>query len=138
VALKISTSRRPSATQLKRLYAHAWWTKDRSLAKIRRLLQHSDLVATAWDGSDLVGFARVSTDFSFRAVIWDVIVDSQQHRRGIGSRLVKAVTAHTKLKSVESFWLYTTDKQPFYKKLGFKFFPKNLMVYRKPIKAAGR
>ena len=93
-------------------------------------MKHSDLVVTAWDGSKLVGFARVSTDFCFRAVIWDVIVHVDQHRRGIGSRLIKAVTTSPDLSQVEGFWLFTTDKQPFYKKLGFKFFPKNLMVYR--------
>lgn len=130
MTLKISTSRKVKPLQLKRLYAHAWWTKDRSLAQVRRLLKNSDLIATAWDGQDLIGFARVSTDFCFRAVIWDVIVHPQQHRRGIGSRLIKAIISDHKLAQLESFWLFTTDKQPFYKKLGFKFFPKNLMVYR--------
>jgi N-acetylglutamate synthase-like GNAT family acetyltransferase len=130
VALKVSTSRKPSAVQLKGFYAHAWWTKGRSLAQVRSLLKHSDLIVTAWEGRELVGFARVGTDFCFRAVIWDVIVHPGQHRRGIGSRLIKAITSHPKLAGVESFWLFTSDKQPFYKKLGFEFFPKNLMVYR--------
>jgi len=36
-----------------------------------------------------------------------------------------------RLKSVTGFWLYTTDKQAFYKKLGFSFSPRNLMILRR-------
>jgi predicted N-acetyltransferase YhbS len=52
------------------------------------------------------------------------------HGKGIGSRLVRMALKHPRLKGVDGFWLYTTDKQAFYAKLGFRLAPKNLMILR--------
>jgi ribosomal protein S18 acetylase RimI-like enzyme len=112
------------------LYRHAWWTRSRSGPQVRRMLRHTDLCVCAWSGRQLAGFARVSTDFTFRAVIWDVIVREGFQGKGLGRALVTRVTRHPRLRQVEGFWLYTTDKQAFYRKLGFKPYPKNLMVLR--------
>lgn len=130
MSLRLSWAR-PKPAALKGLYAHAWWTKKRRAPDIARMLKHSNLTLCAWQGAELVGFARVTTDFAYRAVLWDVIVHPAHHREGIGSRMVRAVLKSPKLKSVEGIWLFTTDKQPFYKKLGFKPYPQNLMVHRR-------
>lgn len=95
------------------------------------MLRHTPLFFTAWEAGTLVGMARATTDFAFRAVLWDVIVDPAFARRGIGSQLVTRFLKHPRLKTVESFWLSTTDKQRFYAKFGFKLRPKNIMVYKK-------
>jgi ribosomal protein S18 acetylase RimI-like enzyme len=131
----ISTRRKPSAQALKRLYAKAWWTAERDPAGIRAVLKNSDLIATAWIRGELVAFARVSTDFAYRAVLWDVIVDTEHQRRGLGTRLVRAILEDARLAKVESFWLFTTDKQAFYKSFGFKTHPKNVMVWRRHVPA---
>ncbi len=129
--LTFSSARKPSVPQVHALYQHAAWAKNRTRAGIAKALRHSDLVLSAWDGRALVGFCRVSTDFSFRAVLWDVIVHRDYFRKGIGSKLVRMVVRHPRLKGIDGFWLFTTDKQIFYKKLGFTLYPDNLMVYRK-------
>jgi predicted N-acetyltransferase YhbS len=128
--LKIST-RKPSPVQLKALYRQAPWAKSRPLSAIRTALKHSDLVFSAWRGAALVGFCRLSTDFAFRAVLWDVIVDEAEHGQGIGTALVKAAVTHPRLKKIQGIWLFTTDKQAFYSKLGFKAYPKNLMLLKR-------
>jgi len=92
------------------------------------MLKATPLLATAWDKGTLVGFARCGTDFEYRAVIWDVIVDPAYTRRGLGRRLVGSLLGHPRLRRVESFWLSTTDKQAFYAKLGFSLNSKNIMV----------
>ena len=74
MSLRFSAAGRPGARALLDLYQHAWWTRERTLAQVSRLLKHSHLCVCAWNGRQLAGFARVSTDFTFRAVIWDVIV----------------------------------------------------------------
>ena len=128
--IKVSSSRKPTVEQLLGLYQHAWWTKMRTASGVRKMLKHTGLVLTAWEGRQLVGFARVITDFTYRAIIADVIVHPGQHGLGIGKTLVQAALKHPKLQGVGGFWLYTTDKQAFYKKLGFQLSPDNLMIYR--------
>ncbi len=129
----MSLRRRPSPAQLEALYAQAWWTADRDRAGVRAVLKHSDLIATAWQGRTLAGFARVSTDFAYRAVLWDVIVRSDLRRSGLGTRIVRAVLDDPRLAGVESFWLFTTDKQAFYRRFGFRAYPRNVMVWRRRV-----
>lgn len=126
-----SARKKPSVAQLQDLYQHAWWTKKRKNADVAKLLRHPQVLLTAWEGKKLVGFARVLTDFVYRAVIADVIVRPGYYGRGIGSKVVKLAVKDNRLKTVAGFWLYTTDKQAFYKKMGFKFSPKHLMLLRK-------
>jgi ribosomal protein S18 acetylase RimI-like enzyme len=127
VALRYSTSRAPAPEQVARLFSGVAWARSRRLPAIRKALRHSDLLASAWAGPALVGFARVSTDFTFRAVLWDVIVDPAQAGRGVGTGLVRSLLKHPKLRTVDQFWLYTSDKQGFYERLGFKAYPGNTM-----------
>lgn len=126
-----SSRKMPGASQVRALYRNARWARGRSLAKIEKMLQHSDLVFTCWDGKKLVGFARVQTDFTFRAVLFDVIVEPAHHRQGLGTRLVNQVLSHPRLAQVDQFWLYTTDKQDFYKRFGFQKYPDNVLILKK-------
>jgi ribosomal protein S18 acetylase RimI-like enzyme len=131
MGLKYSTSRRPSPESVKRLYLFAHWASKRKLADIRRMIAHTPMFFTAWEGTKLIGMARCSSDFTFRAVLWDVIIDPEYTRQGVGSKLVRSALRHPSLTRVESFWLSTTDKQNFYKRFGFKLNSKNIMVLRK-------
>jgi GNAT superfamily N-acetyltransferase len=102
------------------LYHQTWWAHGRSLEDVRRALEHSHPVVTAWRGADLVGFARVISDLTFRAPVWDVIVRSDEQGRGVGTALVEFVLHHPDLQSVSQFLLLTADKHGFYERLGFK------------------
>jgi predicted N-acetyltransferase YhbS len=128
--IRYSSTRKPTTAQLLDLYQLAWWTKSRRSADVAKLLRHPQVLLTAWEGGQLVGFARVITDFTYRAIIADVIVRPGAVRQGIGSALVQRALKDKRLKTVTGFWLYTTDKQAFYKKLGFEFSPKHLMILR--------
>jgi ribosomal protein S18 acetylase RimI-like enzyme len=114
--------------QLLRLYHQAPWAKHRTADQAQQMLGHTDLAITAWDGDRLIGFARVLTDYVFRASIWDVIVDKHYHSRGIGTDLVKHILHHPVLKQVELFWLCT--RMPgFYERLGFSSKEQTGMVW---------
>jgi ribosomal protein S18 acetylase RimI-like enzyme len=123
--------KRPSAAAVKILYASAPWAADREPAKISAAVKNSPLLATAWEGKRLVGMARCSTDFVFRCVLWDVIVDPEYRQRGLGKKLVRLITAHPRLKAVDQFWLYTSANETFYASLGFKRQSRGVMVSRK-------
>lgn len=57
---------------------------------IARMLDHADLLLTAWDGERLVGVARSVTDFGYCCYLSDLAVDLHHQHRGIGSRLIEA------------------------------------------------
>ena len=128
--IRYSSIRKPTVLQLQDLYQFAWWTKTRRNADVAKLLRHPQVFITAWDAKQLVGFARVITDFTYRAIIADVIVRPGYEGQGLGSAIVQKAVKDRRLKSVTGFWLYSTDKQAFYKKLGFELSPKNLMILR--------
>ena len=133
----VSLKRKPSAAALKGLYRQAWWTAGRGDAGIAAVLKHSDVMATAWANRNLVGMARASTDFAYRAVLWDVIVHPEWRRRGLGTRLVRAVLDDPRLAGVESFWLFTSNQQAFYRRLGFRAHPRNVLVWRRSVPPGG-
>ena len=67
-----------------------------------------------------VGFARVITDFSEFASLWDVFIDEDHRGKGIGKALMKYVLEHTRLKAIFRWFLMTEDAHGLYERYGFK------------------
>lgn len=61
----------------------------RDLARIARMLDHSNLVFTAWNGGELVGIARSITDFGLCCYLADLAVARDVLRLGIGRELMR-------------------------------------------------
>lgn len=114
--------------QLVALYRQAPWANTRSIADAGEMLTHTDVAITAWDGSRLVGFGRVLTDFVYRASIWDIIVDTTYQGQDIGTQIIQRILEHPDLKRVELFWLCTRSPG-FYEKLGFSSNEQRGMVW---------
>jgi ribosomal protein S18 acetylase RimI-like enzyme len=53
------------------------------------MLEHANLICTAWDGDLLVGVARSVTDFTFCCYLSDLAVDAAYQRQGIGLELIR-------------------------------------------------
>lgn len=51
------------------------------------MVNHSNLIITAWEGETLVGIARSMTDFHFACYLSDLAVHLDYQRRGIGKQL---------------------------------------------------
>jgi GNAT superfamily N-acetyltransferase len=83
--------------QLMQLYRSEWWTSHRTSEQVRELVKWSDLVVGLCDSEDdrLVAFARVLTDRTFRAIIFDVIVATEHRGRGLGHRLIEEVLSRS-------------------------------------------
>jgi predicted N-acetyltransferase YhbS len=60
---------------------------------MRQMLEHANLVVTAWDGRLLVGIARALTDFAYVAYLSDLAVRTSHQRRGIGKALIRRTQA---------------------------------------------
>ena len=113
-------SKRIDLDQLVRHYQYGWWSQNRKKADVKKMLANSNVAISLWDGKKLIGFARVLTDFVYRATVWDVIIHPDYQGQGLGKLIMDKVLKHPKLKKVSYFWLITSDKQKFYKKLGWK------------------
>lgn len=115
--------------QLYDLYSKEWWTKGRKFEDVIRMVKHSSLaVGLCSDKDELIAFARVLTDYTFKAMIFDVIVHSDFRGRNLGRTIVDRIIAHETLAEVRSFELYCPDNLvPFYRKLGFAKGTANLL-----------
>lgn len=107
--------------QLHALYQQEWWTKGRTLMEARNCVAGSQICVGLINAKDeLVGFARVLTDFTFKALIFDVIVREDHRKVGLGATLLSLITSHEKLQEVKHFELYCLpEMQAFYGKHGF-------------------
>jgi predicted N-acetyltransferase YhbS len=60
---------------------------------MRQMLEHANLVVTAWDGPLLVGISRALTDFAYVAYLSDLAVHASYQRQGIGKELIRRTQA---------------------------------------------
>jgi ribosomal protein S18 acetylase RimI-like enzyme len=61
--------------------------------RMQKMLQHANLVVTAWDGSRMVGIARSLSDFAFCTYLSDLAVHVDYQRQGIGKELMRRTQA---------------------------------------------
>lgn len=58
------------------------------LERLGKMIQHANLIITAWHGSRMVGVARSLTDYSYCCYLSDLAVDREFQHAGIGSELL--------------------------------------------------
>ena len=67
-----------------------------------------------------VGFARVVTDYTEFASLWDVYIDEPHRGKGLGKALMSYVLRHPHLQGVFRWFLMTEDAHQLYQKFGFR------------------
>lgn len=65
------------------------------LPRIARMLEHANVVISAWEGGRLVGLARSFTDFAWVTYLADLAVAAEYQRRGIGRELIRRTLERT-------------------------------------------
>ena len=103
------------------LHKQAWWSSGRTIEDTQRCIEGSQVCIGILDDDDnLVAFARVISDFIFKAIIFDVIVDKSHQGKGLGQKLMALIKSHEKLHTVKHFELYCLpDMEKFYEGFGF-------------------
>ena len=101
-----------------RLLSASYWDAERSKPVVAKSLKHSFCFGL-YRGAELVGFARVVTDYTTYAYLCDVIVDESCRGKGLGKWLVERVMASPRLETVKSWFLRTTDAHGLYRQFGF-------------------
>ena len=106
--------------RVRRLFDHhSFWARGRSRGALVRMLLGSCSVVSAWQGGELVGIGRATSDGVFRAVLWDVVVAEEYQGRGVGRRIVQALLSSPPVVASERVYLMTTNSSGFYARLGF-------------------
>lgn len=116
------------------LYQQAWWSRGRRIDDVRAMLRHSDVTVALADAEDgrLVAFARALTDRTYKAVVFDVIVDDARRGQGLGRMLMDEIVHHPRLEGVQHIELYCLPELvPFYERWGFALAPADLRSMRR-------
>ena len=119
--------------QLHQLYQNEWWTDKRTLEETQKVVDNSSIIIGLADTEEnLIAFARVLTDFTFKAIVFDVIVEDSLRHKGLGKKLMNLIVNHEKLQEVKHFELYCLPEMvEFYKAHGFEDNLNELIFMRK-------
>lgn len=89
--------------------------------RMQLMLDHGNVLVTAWDEERLVGVSRALTDFAFCCYLSDLAVDESYQKQGIGKRLIdethRAAGMHTTL-----ILLAAPAAKEYYPKIGMERF----------------
>lgn len=95
-----------------------WNDKTSDLNRLKAMVNNSQIVVTAWDDGEMVGFARCVTDFVFNGQINNVVVDSRYRKRGIGKAMITNILNNSRL--VTYILRGDPENEDFYKNIGFQ------------------
>lgn len=117
------------AQELTALYEDYEWWDDREVEDVRAALAETEVAVGVEDGGDLVASARVLTDYTYYANVFDVIVAAHRRGEGLGETLVEAVVDHPDLQSVVGLSLLCRrGLVPYYESVGFDLFDREMEV----------
>lgn len=106
--------------QLHQLYQNEYWSKGRSLEDTFSCIEGSTIIFALVENNQLMAFARVLTDYVFKALIFDVIVSPSQRAQGLGKQIIESITHDPRLKKVKHIELYCLPELfEFYSQFGF-------------------
>lgn len=98
--------------------------------RIQKMLDHGNLLITAWDDQKLVGISRALTDFSFCCYLSDLAVDSAYQKKGIGKRLIDET--HKMAGELTTLILLAAPAAvDYYPKIGMEQFQQCFIIRRK-------
>ena len=107
--------------KLKNLFdRNAFWAEKRSITNLKVMLSHTDVIVSIWMDRNIIAFGRATTDRSFRATLWDVVVDKEFQAIGLGKLIVESILENALISEVEKVYLMTTNCKSFYESLNFK------------------
>jgi GNAT superfamily N-acetyltransferase len=96
----------------------SYWGQGRPLEVVRRSVENS-MPFGVYRGEELVGFARVVTDYATFAWLADVFVLPEHRGRGLSKWLMEVVLSHPELQGFRRWVLATKDAHELYRKFGF-------------------
>ena len=100
------------------------------IARIQHMIDHADLLVTAWVNNHMIGVARALTDFCYCCYLSDLAVDTQYQGQGIGKKLIERVQRRIGDETA-LILLSAPEAMQFYPKLGFERSERAYIIPRK-------
>ena len=117
------------AEELTALYRDYEWWADRDTETVREALAGTETAVGVESNGDLVAAARVLTDYTYYAIVFDVIVAADRRGEGFGEELMTGVRDHPDLQSVAGLSLLCREGLvPFYESVGFERFDPEMEI----------
>ncbi|MBK8292930.1 MAG: GNAT family N-acetyltransferase [Flammeovirgaceae bacterium] len=98
--------------------------------RIEKMLQHGNIIITAWKGDLLIGVSRALTDFSFCCYLSDLAVDKTFQKQGIGKELIR-LTHEVAGKNATLILLAAPKAVEYYPKIAMEQFKDCFIIRRK-------
>lgn len=99
------------------------------LERIERMFANSNLVISAWHGSQLVGVCRALTDYGYSCYLSDLAVVNAYQHRGIGRELIDLVLSAIG-DEVALILLAAPEALGYYPRLGFEKIDNGFIIKR--------
>lgn len=101
------------------LKQHAYWQANLTLERLKLLITHSEYFIAQNPQAEIIGFARVVSNHSTFASLWDVVVHENYRQQGIGTALMIKVFTDPQLVDIPYWVLFTESAKILYEKFGF-------------------
>ncbi|HEU5291586.1 MAG TPA: GNAT family N-acetyltransferase, partial [Cyclobacteriaceae bacterium] len=98
--------------------------------RIENMLQHGNILVTAWAGELLVGVSRALSDFAFCCYLSDLAVDESYQKQGIGKQLIQETHIVSGLQTT-LILLAAPKAANYYPKIGMDRFTDCFLIRRK-------
>ena len=102
----------------KYLTEESYWAKERSFQQTVTAIKNS-LPFGVYKGENLIGFARVVTDYATFAYLGDVFILKEYRGKGLSKWLMGIIINHPDLQGFRRWVLATKDAHALYKKFEF-------------------
>ena len=102
----------------KYLSEESYWAQERTRKQTERAIKNS-LPFAVYKDENLIGFARVITDYATFAYLGDVFVLPEYQGAGIGKFLMQTIFDHPDLQNFRRWILATKDAHTLYEKYEF-------------------
>lgn len=96
----------------------SYWAKERTKEQTETAIKNS-LPFGVYKGENLIGFARVVTDYATFAYLGDVFILESYRGRGLSKWLMETIANHPDLQGFRRWLLATKDAHALYEKYGF-------------------
>ncbi len=100
------------------LSEESYWAKERTRSQCETAIKNS-LPFGIYKGENLIGFARVVTDFATFAYLGDVFILDEFRGRGLSKWLMEVIINHPQLQGLRRWILATRDAHALYEKFEF-------------------